>query len=126
MPLNERKTLLSQGVYNGGLVYCTVAFHHPQPPPDPSMWTRMYTNAVATSTVRNTTTPTVGVRDVAAKVTVTGINNNKNNNKIAKKQGGKQRGGGEIISLLDDNDDDDDIIIVSRRPASRKREYNFN
>ena len=127
MPLNERKTLLSQGVYNGGLVYCTVAFHHPQPPPDPSMWTRMYTNAVATSTVRNTTTPTVGVRDVAAKVTVTGINN-KINNKIAKKQGGKQRGGGEIISLLDDDDDDDDddIVIVSRRPASRKREYNFN
>jgi hypothetical protein len=84
----------------------------------------MYTNAVATSTVRNTTTLTVGVRDVAAKVTVTGINNK--SNKIAKKQGCKQRGGGEIISLLDDDDDDDDVVIVSRRPASRKREYNFN
>lgn len=127
MPLDERKTLSSQGLYNGALIYCTVAFHHPRPPPDPSMWTRMYANAVATSTVRNTTTITtpslssaVGVRDVAVKVSVTGINNK--NNQIAKKQGVNRRGGGEVISLLDD-DDDDDIVIVSR-PASLKRKIN--
>jgi len=129
MPLDERKTLSSQGLYNGGLVYCTVAFHHPRPPPDPSMWTRMYANAVATSTVRNTTITTpslssaVGVRDVAVKVSVTGINNK--SNKIAKKQGGKH-GGGEIISLLDDNDEDDDDIVIVSRPASLKRKNNFN
>lgn len=126
MPLDERKTLSSQGLYNNGaLVYCTVAFLHPQPPPDPSMWTRMYANAVATSTVRNTTITTpslssaVGVRDVAAAVTVTGINNTS----IVRKQGVDRRGGGEIISLLDDDDDDDDIVIVSR-PASLKRKNN--
>jgi len=128
MPLDERKTLSSQGLYNGALIYCTVAFHHPRPPPDPSMWTRMYANAVATSTVRNTTTITtpslssaVGVRDVAVNVSVTGINNK--NNQIAKKQGVNRRGGGEVISLLDDDDVDDDIVIVSR-PASLKRKIN--
>jgi len=88
----------------------------------------MYANAVATSTVRNTTTITtpslssaVGVRDVAVKVSVTGINNK--NNQIAKKQGVNRRGGGEVISLLDDDDVDDDIVIVSR-PASLKRKIN--
>jgi hypothetical protein len=85
----------------------------------------MYANAVATSTVRNTTITTpslssaVGVRDVAAAVTVTGINNTS----IVRKQGVDRRGGGEIISLLDDDDDDDDIVIVSR-PASLKRKNN--